>query len=83
MPISIKNDETEEVARKLAKMTGESLTEAIRKALEERYDRIRQRKRPLAEELNEIAVRCASRPVISSLSDEEILGYDEHGVPTR
>ena len=85
MPISIKNDQTEEVARNLAKMTGESLTDAIRIALEERYERLRRAKlrRPLAAELTRIALRCASRPKVTSLSDDEILGYDEQGVPTR
>jgi hypothetical protein len=42
----------------------------------ERYDQ-------LADDLNAIALRCAKRPVVSHLSDDEILGYDESGVPTR
>jgi hypothetical protein len=33
------------------------------------------------EELNAIALQSAERPVVSSLSDDEILGYDEAGVP--
>jgi hypothetical protein len=37
----------------------------------------------LTTELNAIAIRCAQRPVLSSLSEDEILGYDESGVPTR
>ena len=85
MPISIKNGETESLARQLADLTGESLTEAIRAAVSERYDRLRRARsgRSLADELNSIALRCAKRPVVSPLSDEEILGYDESGVPTR
>lgn len=39
------------------------------------------RRRPLAERLNEIALRCATRPVLSRESEDEILGYDERGVP--
>ena len=39
--------------------------------------------RSRADELNAIALRCASRPVVSDLTDDEILGYDEFGVPTR
>ena len=31
----------------------------------------------IAGELNAIALRCAKRPVISDLTDDEILGYDE------
>jgi antitoxin VapB len=86
MPISIKNDETEELARKLAALTGESLTVTIRVALSERYERVLRGKKSrgsLAEELTAIGVRCASRPRISNLSDDEILGYDEIGAPTR
>jgi len=82
MPISINDGQTESLARKLAELTGETLTEAIRAALAERYDRLR-RGRSLAGELNAIALRCAKRPVVSPLSADEILGYDESGVPTR
>lgn len=85
MPISIKNHATESLARKLAQLTGETLTEAVRAALAERYDRLRCARsgRFLTDELHSIAQRCASRPVISPLSDDEILGYDESGVPAR
>jgi len=41
MPISIKNDQVEFLARKLAELTGETLTEAVRTAVAERYDRLR------------------------------------------
>ncbi len=85
MPISIKNAETEALARQLSALTGESLTDAIRIAVEERHDRLRRARsgRSLADELNEIALRCANLPVISNLSEDEILGYDEYGAPTR
>ena len=85
MPISIKNDQTEALARKLAALTGETLTDAIRAAVAERYDRLRQARsgRSLADELTSIALRCAKRPIVSQLSADEILGYDEFGAPTR
>ena len=85
MPISIKNIETEILARKLADLTGETLTETIRGAVAEKYDRLRTARsgRSLTDELNEIALRCASRPVVSRLSADEILGYDEFGVPSK
>ena len=85
MPLSIKNQETEATARKLAELTGESLTEAVRIALEERYERVRSKRRgrSMAQELMEIGRRCANRPVMSNLSEDEILGYDEFGIPTR
>jgi len=85
MPIRIKNVETEQRARQVTELTGETITEAIRVALAARYERLRQARagRSRIDELTEIALRCASRPVISQMSDDEILGYDEIGVPTR
>ena len=85
MPISIKNEPTEALARCVAELTGETLTEAIRTALAERYERLRRGRggRTLEAELTEIALRCAGRPILSTLSDDEILGYDEMGIPTR
>jgi antitoxin VapB len=85
MPLSIKNDETEELVRKLAEATGESLTEAIRVSIEERYERLKRARTglTLGQELNEIALRCSRRPVVSAMTPDEILGYDDSGVPTR
>jgi antitoxin VapB len=85
MPISIKNEQTELLARQLAELTGESLTEAIRAAVAEKYERLRRARsgHSLADDLNEIALRAARRPAVSTLTDDEILGYDERGIPTR
>ncbi len=85
MPISIKNDQVEHLARQLAEFTGETITEAIGIAVEQRYDRLRRDRsgQSLTAELNEIALRCAKRPLVSTLSASEILGYDEWGAPTR
>ena len=83
MPISIKSMEAERLAREIAAKTGESLTDAIRKALEERLDRLRNQRRSqiLASQLDEILRRVDQLPVLDSRSPEEILGYDEHGLP--
>jgi antitoxin VapB len=85
MPLSIKNEDTERLIRKVAKITGESLTDAVRISVAERYDRLTRSKsgRTLGDELTEIALRCARLPVISDLSPDEILGYDEFGIPSR
>jgi antitoxin VapB len=85
MPISIKNNETEVLARRLAELTGETLTEAIRAAVAEKYDRLRLSRsgHSLASDLNSIALRCARRPIVTDLSQDEILGYDAAGIPTR
>lgn len=83
MPLSIKDSETERLGRALAKETGETITEAVKTALRERLARVRQRHRGrrLADELDEIARRCASLPVLDARSADEILGYDERGLP--
>ena len=83
MALSIKNPQAEQLARELARETGENLTEGILKALHERLQRVKARARPrgLAEQLDEIAVRCAGLPVLDTRSEDEILGYDENGMP--
>lgn len=83
MAISIKDPEADRLARELAAATGESLTVAIARALQERLDRVRRRpgRRRLADDLDEIAKRCAALPVFDDRTPDEILGYDEHGLP--
>lgn len=83
MALSIKSIATERLAREVAEMTGESLTGAIQKALEERLDRLRQqgRNQILTSQLEEILDRVDRLPVLDSRGPDEILGYDEHGLP--
>lgn len=83
MPISIKNDETEQLARELAKETGETITEVIRKALQDRLQRVRGRRhaRRLPEEVADILQRMDALPTLDQRTEDEILGYDENGVP--
>ncbi len=83
MALNIRNRETEELAQELASLTGETKTEAVRRALRDQLVRLqRERKgRRLADELDEIALRCASLPVLDPRPADEILGYDENGLP--
>jgi antitoxin VapB len=83
MPLSIKNDATERLARQVARETGESLTEAIQKALEERWERLKakRRNRLLSGQLEDVLRRVDAMPTLDSRPDDEILGYDEHGAP--
>jgi antitoxin VapB len=83
VPLNIRNEETEQLAATLAKLTGETKTEAVTQALRERIERVRRsraRKR-LADELDEIALHCSALPVRDPRSADEIMGYDEHGLP--
>jgi antitoxin VapB len=84
MALNIKDPKAEQVVRELAALTGESVTAAVRRAAEERLQRVRRRHagRNLAEELMEIGRHCASLPDFDTRSADEILGYDENGLPT-
>jgi len=83
MPLSIKNPETERLARQVARETGESLTEAIERALEERLARLKSRRRKvtLAEKVEDILRRFEKLPVLDTRSADEIIGYDSNGLP--
>jgi antitoxin VapB len=82
--LNIRNAETERLASELARETGETKTEAVTKALRDRLARVRRdraARRSLAHELNEIGRRCAALPVLDRRTPDEILDYDERGLP--
>jgi antitoxin VapB len=83
MPLSIKNEATERLARQVAGETGESLTEAIQTALAERWERLkRQRRRNvLTGQIEDLLRRVDALPTLDSRPENEILGYGEDGVP--
>ncbi len=83
MPLNIKDPATEKSVRELAALTGETVTAAIRHAAEERLQRVRRKQagRDLAEEILEIGRRGAALPDQDRRTADEILGYDEHGLP--
>lgn len=83
MAMSIRNDETERLARLVAKEAGESLTQAIQVSLAERLQRLRQRRqqRVVTERLEEILRRVDALPTLDTRPEDEILGYDNHGIP--
>ena len=83
MALSIKHPEADRLARQLAERTGESLTDAVLNALRERLSR-EQRKSDAAqilEEIRAIRERMARYPILDDRSPDEILGYDENGIP--
>ena len=84
MALNIRNAKTEELAATVAEITGETKTEAVTIALQERLSRLQRQttSRRLSDELNEIALHCAALPVYDDRSAEEIIGYDEVGLPT-
>ena len=81
MALNIKNKSTERLARQVTSKTGESLTGAIHQALAERWERLRRKRHVLTSQIEELLRRVDALPVLDSRPEDEILGYDEHGIP--
>jgi antitoxin VapB len=83
MALSIKTAEADRLARELAAATGETLTDAVTRALRERLDRIRSRARiDIAERLDRLSLEYSAMPVADDRTPDEIIGYDENGLPS-
>ncbi len=90
MPLNIKNPVVERLADEVARLTGESKTEAIRKALEERRARLNFRlsgdkreerlRRFLEHEIWPIVPKDQLGKRLSHAEEEAILGYGPEGV---
>ncbi|MGE0746921.1 MAG: type II toxin-antitoxin system VapB family antitoxin [Rhodospirillales bacterium] len=82
MALNIKDDHA--LARRLARLTGESMTDAVRIALEERIEREENRRRKAsAAELLEFGRRCAARLKGRRPIDHDTLLYDDKGLARR
>lgn len=82
MALSIKNDEADRLARALAEETGETLTEAVVIALRERLDREKRRRGPdVRARVARLAEDVAALPTLDRRTPDEILGYDNRGLP--
>jgi len=82
MALSLKDAETDRLAREVSALTGETLTEAIRNALSQRLARERLQRGQvgdLAARLSAIGAACAALPDIDPRTPDEIIGYDEYG----
>lgn len=83
MSLNIKNKETHKLANQLARLTGESMTEAVTRAVRERLDRVRgKRGAGLADRLAKIGKECAAhlKEPFRSAAHGTLL-YDEKGLP--
>jgi antitoxin VapB len=85
MGILIRNSETEAKIRKLAKKTGRTLTAAIDHAVDQELAKLPARRRKKGyvdrKKLEDVLSYFDSLPVDDTRSHEEIIGYDEHGLP--
>lgn len=84
MGLNIKDEETDRLAREVAKLAGETITEAVRRSLADRVEVLRARKRDasLVDDIMEIGRRCAALPLRDERSADQILGYDDRGLPS-
>jgi antitoxin VapB len=85
MALSLKDPETDSLARQVARLTGETLTEAVRTSLAERLRReqLKRRQRPWDDvAIDAIVQRFQALPILDDRTDDEILGYDENGLPS-
>ena len=85
MGILIKRPETEDKIRELADRTGETITDAVDRAVDERLAKVGARKRvgrvDWARLETLVSKVRATPPINEHLTDDEIVGYDEAGVP--
>ncbi|MGH9446673.1 MAG: type II toxin-antitoxin system VapB family antitoxin [Terriglobia bacterium] len=83
MALNIKNEETQRLAKELARLTGKSMTLAITEAVRERLDRVRsEHGLGLADRLMNIGKDCAAhlREPFRSVDHGKLL-YDKKGLP--
>jgi antitoxin VapB len=81
MPISIKDPDTDAKIRDLAALTGESITVAVRTAIELRLRRESARRRAgVAQRLLDLSLAKCS-PKRFDESAEDAIGYDADGLP--
>jgi antitoxin VapB len=83
MSLNIKNEKTHQLARELARVTGESMTVAVNEAIRERLERVRGNSREgMAERLMKIAKECGPlwKEPFRSIDHGDLL-YDEKGLP--
>lgn len=81
MAFNIKNDEADELLRELSELTGETLTTAVIVSLRERLQREMLRTTPKGDRLAAAIAHLQSLPVLEDLTADDILQWDENGLP--
>ncbi len=80
MVLSIKSARADQLARELAALTGESITDVVVASLESRLELERRQRRELS--LADIVERFALLTVLDDREADDIIGYDAHGLPS-
>jgi antitoxin VapB len=82
MAILIKDPETDRIVRELAARTGETLTEAVRKAAEERTRSLQgMAGRVDRAKLANLLAEVRNYTIVDARPADEIIGYDAFGLP--
>ena len=83
MPLNIKDPATDRLVRELAAVTGESITDAVATAVRERLARLVAQRLAgdLVADVDAIVRRCAALPEVDHRGADDIIGYDQYGVP--
>lgn len=81
MAMNIKDREVHELARQLAERKGTTLTRAVKTALEEALARAGRTGDERRERLDAISRHCSALPVRDARTADEIVGYDDQGLP--
>jgi antitoxin VapB len=82
MALRIKSDKADRLARELATVTGESLTDAVTIAIEDRLARERRATSDVVGRLRRVREEMRTVRLLDNRTEGEILGYDEHGLPS-
>lgn len=89
MALSIKNQELEESARELARLKGTTITKALLDCAQREIRREKELQRAVPKDdlwarIQRIQKEIAALPTTgSNISDDEVLGYDEFGIPSK
>ncbi len=83
MALNIKDPETDRLARQLADLTDENITDAVKAALRDRLEREQRRR---GKKIDWVLLRrkrqeIARLPIVDDRSADKLLGYDEGGLP--
>lgn len=81
--MNIRSGKVDELVQRLARLTGEDVETAVKRAIEERLSRVEP---PISPDrtaaLNSFFERAARLRVLDSRPADEIMGYDRFGLPS-
>jgi antitoxin VapB len=85
MGLSIKNEETERLVRELARREGVGVTTAVHRAVSDRLQakaKLTRDPEAIMAAIRKIQADVSKMPILDHRAADEILGYDELGLPS-